>query len=143
MNLKSIEITDYQGPQEAIDERWPSNLTYKGESLESLFIDNVMLDSVIDDIFNPVALKELLDGEFHTEYQEVYIGYIVEQDSFILGYDILGNNSCKMFAVFFKDGNINVSKSIDNYSIFYNNLYNELQSTVKNKNLTLIDLRLD
>ena len=67
--LELTQTTD----QQAIEENYPCNLTYRGEE----FFNNIYME----------RLTDKADDVITVESQESYLGYIPEDDVFIEGYD--------------------------------------------------------
>ena len=133
-----VELTDIPSSDEVSD-NWSDNVVYKGI--------NVYMAAYYRpaDSWN-YALEHLLYGMGISEYQECYLGYEPESDTFIMAFDIFDdeekrNTTPNIFKFAVEN---NIISSITHQNILGNMFYSDKQYEVLHQRYpNLIDVRLD
>ena len=165
----NFELTDCLGQNpkisnKLISDNYPVNLTYKGNE----FFNDIYMDSIIDFAKDELEIGETYyeeyeemddDGEFYmeeeegtTDGQEVYLGYLPDEDIFISGWDMFGNRDDQNIVYIKIDHKMepqlairgrDIKRMVIGRGMMYGSgmmsTYNELHKAHKN----LVDIRLD
>lgn len=127
------ELTSTQGTRDELSDAWPDGVLYNGLSIFEVIYND---DDCIKDTFG----KKLCE-----DWQECYLGYVKDEDFFVMGFDTWPDRGEKRNNIFSFE--MTASGRIKNVSIMATNgrmFYSDKNlSTLHEEYPSLVDVRLD
>jgi len=143
--IETVELTTATGSREEIEAKindcWADGIRYKGlDVFQALYANNDGEDGV----YHPNILRHLPGDDFQQHYQECYLGYLADQDRFLVGFDTWPEEDEDTYSVFsFKLTDAGKVTQVEPVPGMEPTFYRNNWKALKERYASLYDIRLD